>query len=270
MEKGDASLAALKAAGTRDKKSPLVLADEDVGKGAFFSAGGDHHRDAGARGHPGGSQLGLHAADGGGARCAASQFLDVGIDLLDDRDRAWLFLPKVFHQAIDGGEDDEQVGRQQAGNQRRKPIVVAKFQLGVADGVVLVDDRYDALVKQRDKGIAGVEVAVLVLEVVVRKEHLGDLHVVSGKQFRVGGHKLRLANGGAGLQVGQVGGALVHSEHAHAGADGAGRHDNDLPAGLALGCHLGDQLLYLAGIDLFAAAGQNAGAKLDHHAAGFF
>ena len=112
MEKGDASLAALKAAGTRDKKSPLVLADEDVGEGAFFSAGGDHHRDAGARGHPGGSQLGLHAADGGGARCAASQFLDVGIDLLDDRERAWLFLPKVFHQAIDGGEDDEQVGRQ--------------------------------------------------------------------------------------------------------------------------------------------------------------
>jgi hypothetical protein len=39
---------------------------------------------------------------------------------------------------------------------------------------------------------------------------------------------------------------------------------------LALGRHLGDQLLYLAGIDLFAAASQNAGAKLDHHAASVF
>jgi hypothetical protein len=39
---------------------------------------------------------------------------------------------------------------------------------------------------------------------------------------------------------------------------------------LALSRHLGDQLLYLAGINLFAAVSQNAGAKLDHHAAGVF
>ena len=32
--------------------------------------------------------------------------------------------------------------------------------------------------------------AFLVFDVVVREEHLGDLHVVSSKQFRVGGHEL--------------------------------------------------------------------------------
>ncbi|GIT05703.1 MAG: hypothetical protein CM1200mP29_11140 [Verrucomicrobiota bacterium] len=53
------------------------------------------------------------------------------------------------------------------------------------------------------------------------------------------------------MQVGQVGGALSMQARP-CRPDGPGRHDNDLPAGLALGCHLGDQLLYLAGIDLFA------------------
>ena len=99
------------------------------------------------------------------------------------------FFAKVLHQAIDGGEEDQQVSREQAGNERGEPVVVAEFQLGVADGVVLVDDRHDALVEQGDERVAGVEVAFPVLEIVVGEEHLGDLEVVLGEQLGVSGHE---------------------------------------------------------------------------------
>ena len=110
---------------------------------------------------------------------------------------------------------------------------------------------------------------IFVLKIVVRQEHLGDLKVVFSKQFGVRRHQGRLANGGASLQVGKVGRALGHVQDAHAGADGSGGYDDHLPAGLALGSHLANQLLNLPGINLFAAVGQDTCAKLDHHAACF-
>ena len=111
---------------------------------------------------------------------------------------------------------------------------------------------------------------ILVLKIVMREEHLGNLQVVPRKKLSVSRHESRLANCGAGLQVGEIGRALGHVQHTHAGTHRAGGHDNHLPASFALGGHLADQLLNLAGINLLAAVGQDSGAKLDHHSAGIF
>ena len=72
------------------------------------------------------------------------------------------------------------------------------------------------------------------------------------------------------LAIGEIGWALGYVQHTHAGTHRAGGHDNHLPASFALGGHLADQLLNLAGINLLAAVGQDSGAKLDHHSAGIF
>ena len=51
-----------------------------------------------------------------------------------------------------------------------------------------------------------------------------------GKAFLVGLHEGSLADGGAGLQMGQVGRPLAEVQLADAGADGPGADENHLPA----------------------------------------
>ena len=111
MEKGNATFVALETAWARGEKGSLVIPTDNVGEDAFLFAGGYDHRDAGSGGHPGSAQLGFHAADGGRAQRAASEFFYVRIDLLDDGDGAGVFFAEVLDQAVHGGEDNEQVGR---------------------------------------------------------------------------------------------------------------------------------------------------------------
>ena len=111
---------------------------------------------------------------------------------------------------------------------------------------------------------------ILVLKIVMREEYLSNLQVVLRKKLSVSRHESRLANGGACLQIGEIGWALGYVQHTHAGTNRAGGHDNHLPAGFALGGHLANQLLNLAGINLLTAVGQDSGTKLDHHSVGIF
>ena len=164
----------------------------------------------------------------------------------------------------------ERVGRQQAGGQRGESVVVAEFQFGEGNGVVFVDDGDDAAAEQCDQGVAGVEMALVMCQVVVCQQDLGHAKTGLGKEPFVQGHQAGLADGGAGLQLGNIGGPFLVAQSAHARPHRAGTDNDDL---FALGAHggdLGGQLADLLQIGLLAAVGQDAGAQFDHDAAGIF
>ena len=101
------------------------------------------------------------------------------------------------------------------------------------------------------------------LEVVVCQEHLRDVQIVLREELAVTGHQAALSKRGAGLQLGQLSGALFVTERAHARADRAGGDQNELAPRLSLRGDLRDQLLHLRRVDLLAGIGEDPGAKLD-------
>ncbi len=75
------------------------------------------------------------------------------------------------------------------------------------------------MTEERDQGIARVEVALVMLQVIVRQKQLRDGQIESAEQLFVRGHEPGLADGGTGLQLGQIVGPLLMAERAHARAD---------------------------------------------------
>ena len=59
------------------------------------------------------------------------------------------------------------------------------------------------MVQEGDQRIARVQVALMVLQVFVREQNLGDMQALFGEQFCIIGHQPRLPDGGAGLEFGQ-------------------------------------------------------------------
>jgi hypothetical protein len=85
-------------------------------------------------------------------------------------------------EAVDVAQDDEQVGVDQVGDQGREVIVIPELDLLDHDGVVFVDDRDDAELQEAQQGVAGMEVAIAVGEVVAGEENLGDLLAVESRR----------------------------------------------------------------------------------------
>ena len=78
-----------------------------------------------------------------------------------------LACAEIFNQAIDGGQDDQGVSRQEAGHQGGQFVIVAEFQFREGNGVIFVDDGNDAVPQKGDQGIAGVEVALMMFKIVM-------------------------------------------------------------------------------------------------------
>src|SRR5262249_55063756 len=125
----------------------------------------------------------------------------------------------------------------------------------------------DAAPQKRDQSVARVEVALVVFQVVVREQHLGDAKIEFVEKCFVGGHEPRLADGGTRLKFREVGRSLFKAERAHARADSAGTDQYDFLSGLPLRGDLRDQLFELRMVQLFPAVGEDAGAELDDNAA---
>ena len=66
-------------------------------------------------------------------------------------------------QTVDIAKQNQQVGADQLSNPGCKPVIVTVADLISGDGVVLVDDRYRAEIKQGRKGRARIEPAAPVL-----------------------------------------------------------------------------------------------------------
>src|SRR5439155_20393465 len=136
------------------------------------------------------------------------------------------------------------------------------------DGVVLVDDRQAAPLEEGRDGVADVQVARPAVEVGRGQQQLRRRDAVAGQAVLPGAHQERLPDGGAGLQVPQVGGPLAQGEPADAGADGAGADQGDAAAGLAQAVQLVGQGLQAGRLQGAVGAGQDVGADLDDDGVG--
>src|SRR5439155_6170024 len=101
-------------------------------------------------------------------------------------------------------------------------VVVAKFNFVDGDRIVLVDDRHHAALQQRRQRVAGVEMPVAVLEIIVREKNLRDRDSALAETLVVKRHQLALADGRTRLQLMEMFWALLKPERSHAGRDGAG------------------------------------------------
>ena len=88
--------------------------------------------------------------------------------------------------------------------------------------------------QERDQCVASVEVPLVMLQVVVREQHLGNAQIEASKELLVNGHQPRLADRGTGLQLRQVARPPLKTQYSHARPDCAGRHEHDFFAGLPL------------------------------------
>ena len=117
-------------------------------------------------------------------------------------------------EAGDVAQDDEQVGVDQRRDQGRQVVVVAEVELHLLDrdGVVLVDDRQHAGLQQLLEGVARVDVAAAVGEIVVGEQDLRHRLAVGAEALVVERHEADLADRGRGLAGGHGLGPLAQAE----------------------------------------------------------
>lgn len=161
---------------------------------------------AGGGGDAGGLDLGDHAAGAharfpGAADGDARQVLGAG-DLGDPGGAGGAGRSVV--EAVDVGEEDQQVGVDEVGDEGGEPVVVAEADLVGGDGVVLVDDGDGAHLQELVQGAVGVAVVTAAAGVVGGEEHLADADAVAREGGGVAGHEEALSDAGGGLLAGQV------------------------------------------------------------------
>ena len=195
----------------------------------------------------------------------AGERFDGFINVLNDGEDAGIFFAEIRDDAFDGRQNDEQISREQRGDEGGELVVIAELQFGERDDVVFVDNGNNATVEERNEGVAGIEVAFVVFEIIMSKEDLGNGEAMSGKELVVGGHEPGLTDGGAGLEFGEVGRTFAVAEDAHAGANGTGGDEQDFLAGFATGGDLGDQLLHLGEVGSFPGIREDTGPDLHHN-----
>ena len=169
------------------------------------------------------------------------------------------YSPSISERTI------EQRGAEQVGDHRGQAVVVAErgLQLIDADGVVFVDDRHRAEVEQREQRVADVEIADAVIDVFEREQHLGRAAAVFGERAVVGLNQMRLADGGDGLQLGQVGRPRFQAEQADARADRAAADQHDAPAAVADRVNFFGELLDPLVVERAVGLREHARADLD-------
>mmetsp|Transcript_10242 Transcript_10242/g.34800 ORF Transcript_10242/g.34800 Transcript_10242/m.34800 type:complete len:910 (+) Transcript_10242:99-2828(+) len=198
--------------------------------------------------------------------------------------------------ALDVGEEHDEVGVEEGAQERREAVVVLEPRLGEhlgaprarhvgprgGDGVILVEHRDGVVLEEPVDGALQLTLHALLAKVVGRDEHLGALHAVLAEELLVEAHEARLARGCTGLgarRTGLLGDKLHVGGHAageellaeelgSADAHGAAGHEDDL---LALAIELAellDEVADAAERDGAVLAADGARAHLDDDALG--
>ncbi len=172
-------------------------------------------------------------------------------------------------EAVDVGEEDEEVRADEVGDERGEPVVVAEADLVRGDGVVLVDDGEGAHGQQLVQGPVRVAVVGAPAGVVGGEQHLADAQAVPREGGGVTGDEEALADAGGGLLAGQVLGAAAQAERGEPGGDGSAGDEDDLllTAAAGLGQDV-DERVHAVGVESAGRGGQGGGADLDHDPAG--
>ena len=106
-------------------------------------------------------------------------------------------------QAVDVGEQDQQVGVHEVGDERREAVVVTEADLRGGDRVVLVDDRQHAELEELGEGLVGVAVVRAPDDVLDGQQHLPGDEPVAGELLLVAVRQQPLADAGRRLLGGQ-------------------------------------------------------------------
>ncbi len=167
--------------------------------------------------------------------CVPKRLGNLGLGNLVDKDRVRIGAGVGGVEPHLVGEEQQQVGVDEVGHQRRKVVVVAHPDLLGGDGVVFVDDRNRALVQQRGERVARVQVAAAVGQVRAGEENLGDGQGVQAEDLLVERHQPRLADRRQHLLGGQPFGELGEAQPLAAGRHRAGGDQQHLAAALAQG-----------------------------------
>ena len=135
------------------------------------------------------------------------------------------------------GEQDEELRAHEMGDQGGQAVVVAEADLLVGHGVVLVDDRDHAQVRQVAQRPPRVQVLRAVHEVERCQQHLTGQDAVRLEAVLPHPHQAVLAHGGDGLEHRGIRGPLRAAvERVPPGRDGAGRDDDHgVPVGARRG-----------------------------------
>jgi hypothetical protein len=157
------------------------------------------------------------------------------------------------------------MGSQERGHERRQPVVVAEArpQLLDAHGVVFIDDGDRTVVEQGAQGVADIEVAGPVLEVVRHQQHLRGVAALGAEHSLVGFDQAALPDRGHGLKVGEFLRPLGEPHPAHAGPDGSRTDEHHLPPLREDGVELAPERLDARVVEQPVRAGEHAGADLD-------
>ena len=132
----------------------------------------------------------------------------------------------AVEQAVDVGQQHQQVGVHEVRDQRGQPVVVAEADLGRGDGVVLVHDRHRAELAQPLEGPVGVAVVPAPGHVVDGEQHLAGDQPVPGEPVGVAVHEQALPDAGRRLLGGEVARAPGQPERRQPGGDGARAHQH--------------------------------------------
>ena len=134
-----------------------------------MQAVGDEGGEAGGPGLFGGLDFGHHAAAPQGAGAFTRGALDVGVDGLHLVQQAGvgMFPGVLIEEAVDVGEEHQEVGAHQVADQGGQVVVVPELELVGGHGVVFVDDGHHLPAQQGEQGVPGVEEAGPGFQVVV-------------------------------------------------------------------------------------------------------
>ena len=172
-----------------------LFAGDDIADDALTPSTRDHGANAGSSGDSRGFQFGAHPAGaytaGGGACKRGKGFIDAG-DGCDQFRRRRAENGGIGVEPFNIGEDEQQIGLDQSRDQRRQGVVVAELDLIDGDRVVFIDDRDDAHLQQGQQGVAGIQEAPAVGEIVASEKHLRAVHIAPGERLGVGMHQAHL------------------------------------------------------------------------------
>ena len=87
-----------------------------------------------------------------------------------------------MNQTVRGGENHQQVGRQQTGHERREAIIIPNFSSVTETASFSLMTGTTPRAGRVNRGVSGVEVTGMIGEVIVGEEHLGDGNVVVAEQ----------------------------------------------------------------------------------------
>ena len=176
--------------------------------------------------------LGVHAAARQFGFGRARHRLDFGGDGFHDRNQFCVGIGagRRVVEAVDVGQQDQQIGARHGGDARGEAIIVAIADFVGGDRVVLVDDGHRAPFQQFGDGRAGVEIAAALLGVLQRHQDLSGADAVIAEHFRPDPRQRDLADGGRALAFLELQRAARQFQAAAAERNRAGRDHQDVAA----------------------------------------